>query len=206
MSAMTTMPRRHALGLPAGSVRATHLLIVVALICATLLIPNQQAEAIPAYLVYLFLLMLGHYFAHRSHAQTSAEESHPLYLPRGCIRFLIMAALVGAVGWRLYDNPEQLKKQFDATVEGLGGDARLPLLVVGGFFFGVLVRAIVGREAPPYALQDMEAWLSLISTLGLAVAAIIHLVIDPSLDTRLSLPTWEGVLAAIVSFYFGERS
>jgi hypothetical protein len=203
MSTVTT-PRRHALGLPAGSVRATHLLIVVGIVCATLLIPSQRPEAIPSYLVWLLLLMLGHYFAHRSGA-SSEDESHPLYLPRGCIRFLVIVALAGTIGWNIYHSPERLEQNFNATIDGLKNDPWMPLLVLGGFFAGVLVRAVVGREAP-YALQDLEAWLSLISTLALAIAAIIHLVINPSLSAHVELPHWWGFIAVVVAFYFGERS
>lgn len=207
MSTMPTTPRRHALGLPPGSIRATHLLLVVALVCVSILMPTRSAhpEPIPAYLVYLLLLTLGHYFAHRSHVKT-VGEAHPLYLPKGVIRFLVMAALAGAIGWKLYSNPADLKAQFELTIDQLKGEPIMPLLVLGGFFLGVLVRAVVGRDSPPQSLQDLEAWLSLISTLGLALAAIIHIVINPSISSPLDLPHWEGFLAAIVAFYFGERS
>jgi hypothetical protein len=70
----------------------------------------------------------------------------------------------------------------------------------------VLVRMVVGRENPPAWLQDAEAWLSLLAVIGLSVAAVIHAVINPSLDRSISLPSWEGFLAVMIAFYFGERS
>src|SRR5260370_7645270 len=54
--------KRHALNLPAGSVRATHVLGIVALVCVILLVPAQTAVAIPPYLIYLLFLALAHYF------------------------------------------------------------------------------------------------------------------------------------------------
>ncbi len=195
--------QRHALGLPAGSVRATHTLLIVGLVCAILLVPTQTEHALPPYLVYLFFMVLGHYFAHRS---GGSLEHRPLYLPRGCIRFLVAAGLGATLGWCLYNDPGRLEKQFDLTLELLKTQPLLPLCILGSFFAGVIIRAIVGRDNPPMALQDLEAWLSLMSIVGLGVAAIIHLVIGPSMEATLSLPVWETILASVIAFYFGERS
>src|SRR5205823_251705 len=102
--------QRHALGLPAGSVRAAHVLGVVALTCAILLMPSRTGAmiAVPPYLIYLMFLMVGHYFA--SHGVTIATrddpEPSPLYLPGGVVRVLIILAIVGTIGWRLYDDPQ----------------------------------------------------------------------------------------------------
>src|ERR1700720_4365768 len=74
--------KRHALNLPAGSVRATHVLGIVALVCVILLVPAQTAVAIPPYLIYLLFLAVGHYFAaHGVTIATRGEQSpSPLYL------------------------------------------------------------------------------------------------------------------------------
>src|SRR5690348_6290574 len=98
--------KRHALRLPAGSVRAIHVLGIVGLVCAILLIPGNKT--IPPYLIYLLFLMLGHFFA--SHGVTIARRDDaapsPLYLPGGMVRFLILAALIGCIGWKLYSEPD----------------------------------------------------------------------------------------------------
>jgi hypothetical protein len=205
MSTISTAPKRHALGLPAGSIRATHTLFIVGLFCAMLLVDAKQTLAIPPYLIYLLFMVLGHYFAHRSGA-TPGSEYHPLYLPRGSVRFVVMAALIGTVGWCLYNNPDKLQAQFDESLAALKLEPYLPVWILGAFFLGVVVRAVVGRENPPYFLQDMEAWLSLISIVGLGVAGIIHLIIVPSLENTTSFPIAEAILASIIAFYFGERS
>lgn len=201
-SVPATPVKRHALGLPAGSIRATHTLMIVGLVCAVLLVPTQTLHPMPPYLVYLLFMVLGHYFAHRS----GSEEHRPLYLPRGCIRFLVAAGLGGTLGWCLYNDPAQLEKQFDMTLDLLKTQPFLPLCILGSFFAGVIIRAIVGRDNPPMALQDLEAWLSLMSIVGLGIAGIIHLVIAPSVENTVSLPMWEAILASVIAFYFGERS
>jgi hypothetical protein len=205
MSTLPTTPKRHALGLPAGSIRATHTLFVVGLFCAMLLVPTKILQPISPYLIYLLFMVLGHYFAHRSGA-SAGSEYHPLYLPRGVVRFLVMVALIATVGWCLYNDPDKLRNQFELSLDALKGEPFLPLCILGAFFFGVIVRAVVGREDPPYFLQDMEAWLSLISIIGLCVAVIIHLIIMPSLESSISWSLWEAILASVIAFYFGERS
>ena len=205
MSTIPLTPKRHALGLPAGSVRAMHTLLIVGLFCAMLLVNTKVLLPIPRYLIYLLFMVLGHYFAHRSGAITDSGY-HPLYLPRGFVRFVVMIALIGTIGWCVYNDPAKLQEQFEKSLDELKLEPYLPLCILGAFFLGVLVRAVVGREDPPYFLQDMEAWLSLISIVGLSVAVIIHLIIMPSLETAISMPMWEAMLAAVIAFYFGERS
>ena len=82
----------------------------------------------------------------------------------------------------------------------------MPLVILGCFFLGVTVRAVVGRTNPPAAFQDFEAWISLIALIGLAIAALIHLGISMSLPEWLHMPTWEASVGGVIAFYFGERS
>jgi hypothetical protein len=205
MSTVETPVKRHALGLPAGSIRATHTLLIVGMFCAVLLVPAKQLMPMPPYLLYLLFMALGHYFAHRS-GGADASGRQPLYLPRGCIRFLVMVGLIATISWCLYNDPQKIELQFDKSLDALKQEPYLPLCILGAFFLGVIVRAVVGRENPPLFLQDMEAWLSLISIFGLGVACIIHFVIVPSLDSTLGNPIFEAILASIIAFYFGERS
>jgi hypothetical protein len=203
------LTRRHALGLPAGSVRATHALGVVALICGILLVPHTSTEFhVPPYLIYLLFLILGHFFA--SHGVTIAtrddERPSPLFMPGGMVRFLILAMLVGTIGWKMYSDPEGLRAQFEASVMELVKQPEMPLIILGGFIVGVVVRCFVGRDNPPRAWQEFEAWISIVALLGLLIAAVVHLVIGTSLPTALSLPVPEGILGSVIAFYFGARS
>jgi hypothetical protein len=203
-----TVQRRHALGLPAGSVRAIHVLLVVGLTCFLIVNPWNLQIPVPPYLIYLLFLMVGHYFA--GHGVTIAtgavDHPKPLFLPGGTVRFLVIAALAGVIGWRYYQDPQALQAQFNLTVDQIRAQPLLPLLILGGFFIGVVVRGVVGRT-PPAGWQDFEAWVSLLATIGLCAAATIHLIIDPSLETPgLTWPEWEAILGAVVAFYFGARS
>jgi hypothetical protein len=209
---MSTMPvpvQRHALKLPAGSVRAIHVLGIVAIICGIIMIPARSGVApIPPYLIYLLFLILGHFFA--AHGVTIAMRDDPspspLHLPGGVVRVLIVLALIGCIGWKLYDNPAGLKAQFEASLTALQNDPYLPLVILGAFLLGVIVRSIVGRAKPPAAWQDFEAWISLIALVGLVIAGVIHLGISMTLPEWLHLPTWEAGVGGVVAFYFGERS
>jgi hypothetical protein len=205
---MTTDPvpaKRHALGLPAGSVRATHVLVIVGLVCAIILIP--ASKTIPPYLFYLIFLMLGHYFA--AHGVSIATRDDPApspwFLPGGTVRVVIILALIGCIGWRLYSDMDGLRDLFLRSMAHLSEQPYVPLAIFGGFVLGVIVRSIV-RNNPPRAWQDVEAWFSLIALVGLTIAALIHLVVEPSTEQSLAIPTWDACLGGVVAFYFGERS
>jgi hypothetical protein len=207
--------RRHPLGLPAGSVRALLAFMVFIIIWAMLLLPEETGKEIrvPLYLYYLMFLIIGSYFAARSHAPTppGVRVHHPLYLPRGSLRFLMIAGFVAAMGWGFYHNPDSFEKRLQPA--GLD-QMTLPVVLLGGFFLGV----VVGRLADifladpvtglPAWFQDVLAWISLLAVFGLGVALLIHLVINPSVspERQIVWPYWEGFLAALVSFYFGVRS
>jgi len=205
---MTAPPVRHALGLPAGSVRATHLLIIVGLICAILMMPTKaDAVAVPPYLLYLLFLLLGHFFAaHGVTISAGPTYSRPLYLPGGFVRILVFLALAGTIGYHLVTDPDRLEGHFVASIEELKKQPITPLLILGGFFLGIFVRTVMSGWQSSSAWKDIEAWISLIALAGLVVAAIIHLVINPKGDEYMSMPTWEAGLGAVVAFYFGERS
>jgi hypothetical protein len=207
--------RRHPLGLPAGSVRALLAFMVFIIIWAMLLLPEETAKEIrvPLYLYYLMFLIIGSYFAARSLAPTppGVRVHHPLYLPRGSLRLLMIVGFAAAMGWGFYHNPES----FERRLQPAGLDQMiLPVVLLAGFFLGV----IVGRLANvfladpitglPAWFQDVVAWVSLLAMLGLMAAILIHLIINPNVspERQISAPQWEGFLAALVSFYFGIRS
>jgi hypothetical protein len=201
--------RRHALNLPAGSIRATHVLGVVALICAIMLVPAQGGEpvAIPPYLIYLLFILLGHFFA--AHGVTIASRddpaASPLYLPGGMVRALVVLALAGTIGWKLYSDEPGLIAQYEKSLDELKTQPYMPLVILGGFLVGVMVRVVVGREAPR-AWQDFEAWVSVIALVGLGIAALNHLVIQTTVSVPFGMPMWESILGGIIAFYFGARS
>jgi hypothetical protein len=202
--------RRHALNLPAGSIRAAHVLGVVGLVCAIMLVPSQatgKPVPIPPYLIYLLFILLGHFFA--AHGVTIATRDDPspspLYLPGGMVRVLVVLALAGTIGWKLYSDQEGLSEQYKESLQLLTEQPYMPLVILGGFLVGVIVRAIVGREAPA-AWQDFEAWVSVVALVGLGCAALYHLVVQTTSSVPFDLPMLESILGGVVAFYFGARS
>jgi len=200
--------RRHALGLPSGSVRAMLALIIVILVCVLMLVSplHKKPIAIPPYLLYLLFMVIGHFFAIGGHGHSRGEPG-PLYLPRGFIRFFILAILVATVSWEFYRNENAFQKQLTDSMDELPKQPFLPIVLLGGFFLGVIVHTLVGRENTPYWFEDFEAWVALVAVLGLAIEAMIYLVINPTLkDDPIDSSGLQMFIAAVVAFYFGARS
>jgi hypothetical protein len=203
--------RRHALGLPAGSIRALLSLLVVGLICVLMLLSplNNRVIAIPPYLIYLVFIALGHFYAAHGHsiARPDVDEASPLYLPRGFVRLFILGLLVATITWEFWKDAEGFKDQLVASMKELPDQPYLPIVLLGGFFLGIIIHMLVGRERRTYWFEDFEAWVALLAVLGLFIDAMIYLVINPTLkDDPLSSSGLQAFVAALVAFYFGARS
>lgn len=196
---------RQPLGLPAGSVRALLALMVVGTVSVMLLAHEEKPVPIPSHLFYLLCLILGSYFAARSHPHLGAP---PLHLPRGLFRFLILAGFSAVIAWGFYNDPQFAQRLTPSTASPY----LLPVLL-GAFFLGVIVgrlgtKLLSGPQGPPAWFQDVIAWVALLATVGMLVEVLIRLVIHPSLETGKDLPVseFEAGVAALVAFYFGARS
>src|SRR5262249_29647953 len=133
MSTTPTAPKRHALGLPAGSVRAMLTFLVFGLLAGVLLFNVQdKVPLLYNYLWYLLLLIVAPFFA--AHGNTIgglADTRSPLGLPRGFFRALIIAGFVGLIAWLV-----QAGRLWEAPPEASVG---YPLVLLAGFFLGVFV-------------------------------------------------------------------
>lgn len=199
--------RRHALGLPAGSVRALLTALVSGLLAA--IIVSGKQERVPTlynYLWYLLFLIIAHYFAaHGNSIRSHAEERSPLGLPRGFFRFLFIAGFVGLIAWLYREH-----QNFEPPVTSSPAN---PLVLLAGFFVGVCVARLVAWTSsdlgPPYWFQDLQAWVALIAAVVLIVQVVVLVVINPTVSEDLKLMQdgkWDGVVAALIGFYFGARS
>jgi hypothetical protein len=67
---------------------------------------------------------------------------------------------------------------------------------------------VVGGGELPYWFLNIEAWVALLSVIGLAGVLLVHLLINPTLsdEMQVRIPTFEAGLAAIIGFYFGARA
>ena len=201
----THAPRRHALGLPAGSVRALLGLGVLGLLWAMALRFPHQLPLSFIYLQFLMLLILAHYFAAHGHSiGYEIGGRHALGLPRGSLRLLLLGGYTGLAVY-LYHRGSSFE------VPPTGPFFLLVALLLSGFFIGYLFTGLAaglhGGTLPAWA-QDFQAWIALLGVIGLALLVAVYVIINPSLveETKLDLDQVEAGLAALVGFYFGARS
>ncbi len=207
-------PQRHALGLPAGSIRAVLALAVLGLLWLIVLFPlpgepeplgKRKMDLVFVYLQMLMVLILAHFFtAHGGSIRPHPDAASPLGLPRGSIRFLLLAGYLGLT-YYLWHN--HLSFDYPPQAEFL----LLLALLLSAFFLGHILTGIVVRLSGgtlPYWFQDVQAWVALLALVALGILLIVQLFINPSLaePERLNLQKLEAGLAALVGFYFGARS
>ncbi len=108
--------RRHALGLPAGSVRALLALGVLGMLWAVALIHphgetvGEAEKRLPTVLLslqVLMVLMLAHFFtAHGKTIGRTVSTAPPLGLPGGSIRFVLAIGYIGLCAFLLYNHAD----------------------------------------------------------------------------------------------------
>jgi hypothetical protein len=181
------------------------------LLLLTRLLPGQTEPAARAklstefvYLQMLMILILVHFFtAHGSTIRPGPGERSPLGLPRGSVRFILLAGYLG-LAYYLWHN--QLTFDYPLQSNILIQAALLLTAYFVGHFSTVLVRGTTG--AIPAAFQDIQAWVALLAIIVLGILVVIQVMINPglSLGEQIEPTTVEGILAALVGFYFGARS
>jgi hypothetical protein len=195
---------RHALNLPAGSVRALLAFGVLGLSWLLVWRYGQEADhKLPLefiYLQYLAVLIVAHFFAaHGGSIGPKVSTRSPLGLPGGTVRLLLVVGYIG-LGVFLY-----MHNQITFTEPAQGQQGLLILLLLSSFFLGhiitVAVRVFSGGTLP-YWFQDVQAWIGLLALLSLGILALIRLFIDQKMEAA----TLEAILAGLVGFYFGARS
>jgi hypothetical protein len=191
------------LGLPTGSVRA-----LLTLTCVAVVVVNTaRGKPMDLFWVEALLISMAHYFTSRRFVTLPPDlirklendgvlerESQPLFLPRGSIRTLIMAAFVGLAVYLYRNQPERLKSADVITL----------LALVSAYFIGAIVRGIAGflnrwRSKPP------SRWWA--DGRALVVLAVMAVVAIPEFAGAGN--TWPDtvrhVALAVMLFYFGSR-
>jgi hypothetical protein len=206
--------RMHALGLPAGSVRALLAVLVFATVWGMLLVkPSQE---VPDYLSDLMFVIMGHYFATRRRSTAVEAPGNepgppPLYLPRGSIR-LFLAAGSAAVAVLLYQRGVFFPIDRNPGVS--------TLLLVGGFLIGVILNTVIGWWRERFnrghrAIEDVQAVAAMAA--GLVLMALVWnrlFPVVPPEEFDAVFNGWghlgrhgpEHLLAAVIGFYYGSRS
>jgi hypothetical protein len=206
--------KMHALGLPAGSVRALLAVLVFATVWGMLLVrPSQE---VPDYLSDLMFVIMGHYFATRNRSTTVGAPGDepgpaPLFLPKGSIRLLLIAGSA-AVAVALYRRGAFHRIDSNPGVT--------TLLLVGGFLIGVILNTVIGwwRARVKHghrAIEDIQASAALAAGLVLVVLVWNRLFpLVPHTEVDAVFEGWahfgrldpEHLLAAVIGFYYGARS
>src|SRR5262245_60949237 len=150
----------YAYGWPAGSVRAILALMLFGAVWVWLLL-RPEAD-VPDYLENLLFIIMGHYFAARKDTGAAAEEPGPppLYLPRGVVRWTLVAGFVIVTVLLVRQDRLWLPEDGAPIHRGV-----TTLLLVAGFLIGVAVSRFWSwfstRRYPPRWLEDLRATVSL---------------------------------------------
>ena len=176
------------LSLPRGSIRAILALALLGLLSFFLL---SDREA-PLSLAFVSLLVLGHYFGARV-GQSEYPGRPPLFLPRGCIRIIVIGLLL-TVTWFMWED--------DRLRFGLDDREVAVVLIALGLVAGYLIRVCLdfvtrGRMARPRRLfENVKAILALMAVAILIIACATE---------REESETLALVVTPFIAFYFGSR-
>jgi hypothetical protein len=188
------------LGLPTGSIRALLALVVVSVACQQML----SGEPPSLLLAETLMIVLTHYFTSRRSLQVSVPlrerliaeglwpvEDNPLWLPRGSVRMLIVAAFVLTV--------------LGLLVQGRVLDSNALTLL--GPFAAYLLGAWLGRKRRGDG--HPAGWFRRLLVHLLALLAILVglvLLLLALHDLLPTLPDWvASLLLSAILYYFGSR-
>jgi hypothetical protein len=210
---------RHALGMPAGSVRAMLAFAILGYLWVMALGTDSKGNGllsqgedtkVPATTAFIYLqltmvLVLCHFVvAHGKSIGSRVSRSSPLWMPRGSVRVLLLAGYFGLAYWTYRFHPDYPKPNVELVIIVVA-------LVLAAFLVGHLsTRVMHWFSGPvlPFWFLDVQAWFSLIALALLFYVLIGRLVINTSIspDARLTFQYSEAAMAAFVGFYFGARS
>jgi len=209
-------PLRHALGMPAGSIRALlglgvlgymWLLAVMTGAGGKSVLLDKEASLAFVSLQFLMVLILTHYFSAHGHSIAGvAGTASPLGLPKGTIRLALLAGYAGLIYYMF--------SQFDWEADNFQGpDVKLVfrlLFVLGiayviGYLSTWVMRIFYAVQLPPWLL-DVQAWFALLGVLLLGVLVLGRLINKGLGGEGIDFTLVEAILAGVVGFYFGARS
>jgi hypothetical protein len=197
---MPTTTPTPPLNMPVGSVRSIVTLSVLGTVWTQLLRGFPTSEILHDTL----LLVLGYYFGARGAkpaipaaqadpANVRRDTAHPLYLPKGSIRSIIILGFAVIVG----------KLALEGTL--LGPHGVPPVLVLAGtFLVGTITKVVLGwlwRVLPTFVQSGFG---HVVAASTLAVVATYCFAVVFGEEANLP-PAFESVFLGAVGFYLGER-
>jgi hypothetical protein len=185
--------RMEPLGLPKGSVRAS-VILLLSLACWIMIILERT---VPVYLLNLILIALGYHFAQRnlfsrfnpSVAVLAEGEEHPLNLPEGWVRGLVVAGFTVSALFLIWKGTIQ----DTAFAE----------------FFIIMFGIIIGHIILKITVDHQDGgWYTVMG--HLKAAAVILLTVTLFLllvsgEYEQSNTSWIRFMIASIGFYFGSR-
>lgn len=207
--APTPLLHRQPLNLPAGSVRAGLVLLILLPFWALLAIGERRLIPMPLYLYFLLGLVLVFFASHGASIAPKHAIDHPSpwYLPRGFFRVVILVVTAGLLGYRYYKDPAGFADYLTPDPDKMQHQWLPLVLSVGlGYGCGWVISRLLGRLRYSPVYQDLQAAISIIAMVGLSAVAIVHLFINPQLQVPLDPLIAECVLVGITAWYFGARS
>jgi hypothetical protein len=178
--------------LPRGSIRAVVTLTTAA--CAwTLAIRDMD---LPEYLIGLLLAAVGSYFAFRQQSEDAPDTIYdatvppeqPLFLPRGAIRWLLVAGFLVSAGVLLYGGRLGEEKYLEFFA------------VLGGLLAGYLLAKVLHplRGGLLHAFSNHAKGLAVLGVTGYLAYLLLT-------GRHHDAPVLALALATAASFYFGTR-
>lgn len=164
---------------------------------------HPKATHVP---LYLYFLTFGLFLFFASHGRTIGTSGHsPLYMPKGTLRFIIVAGIAGVVGWLLWRDPQEVIKRMrpQRNRTRFLGDP----VCVQRWWLLCRLAARSWSLAESSSLSGCPRLDSFrLRFLMMVGEALWKGFIDPNgikIDNRY---VWESILIGTVSLYFGSRS
>ena len=188
---MQLLEHWNPLNLPRGSVRALITLTLAAVLWTLMLLEREP----PLPLCYLVLMALGSYFGARA-VPTDAKQ-HPLFLPRGSVRVLVILGFV-VVTYFLW---EQGRLTLNLR-ESMQDRSAAMVVLVAALLVGFLVRGLghlVWRGEATTSRRTFENFKSLFVLVLTAFLAFVWIAAS-------DVGNFELLAAPLLVFYFGSRT
>jgi hypothetical protein len=188
---------RHPFGLPQGTVRGFLSLLICGFVWMVLLWHSEAKLPLSQFFLMALVLMA---FSTSPHLQMGESKFIPWVL-----RVLFVGGSVGVVLYALFRDPQSLAKLTPDQAEFAYWWGPFLGCLTGGFFVGLLLRFILGRENQIF--QTIRAWLSVIGLLMMTGEFVLFLMGAHSKpESDFFVHNWQAVQLAIVSAYFGTRA
>ncbi|MGL4551921.1 MAG: hypothetical protein ACRC33_12145 [Gemmataceae bacterium] len=218
MSTTPAVPRRHALGMPAGSVRALLALGVLGYLWLLITLMTNEKGDDPlnvrlrseaslsfVYMHILMVLILAHFFSAHGHTIGGPSSVRsPLGLPKGLLRLLLLGGYLTLSVWAFQQRAAFKLPDNAPLIEMLS-------ILVAAYAVGYVLTGgmrFLWRDVLPPWFLDVQAWFALLGLVLLGVVLMVRLVINTSvpLESQIGVEMIEAILTGIVGFYFGSRS